>query len=79
MGNDADEGEDNMSDTSDIPVYKELVDDKFTVENIGEVSTQVRRSWCTLSHVSAFASGKLILRPSAVEGLRHVRVLTSPL
>lgn len=38
----ANEDEDAGSDTSDIPVYEEIVDDKFTIENIGELSTQVK-------------------------------------
>jgi hypothetical protein len=36
--------EEDQSDTSDIPLYEEIVDDRFTIENIGEVSTQVKSS-----------------------------------
>lgn len=34
--------DDDESDSSDMPVYKELIDDRFTIENIGELSTKVK-------------------------------------
>ncbi|KAF2738451.1 ankyrin [Polyplosphaeria fusca] len=36
------ENEANPNDSQDIPVLREIVDDKFTLENIGDVSTQVK-------------------------------------
>ena len=36
------DGESISTDTSDVPVYKELIDDRFTIDNIGELSTQVK-------------------------------------
>ncbi|OAG06714.1 ankyrin [Paraphaeosphaeria sporulosa] len=38
----ANEDEDDESDMSDIAVLEETVDDRFTIENIGELSTQVK-------------------------------------
>ncbi|KAH7126744.1 ankyrin repeat protein [Dendryphion nanum] len=43
MANDGDEDElDSDEEIADVPVIKELVDDKFTIENIGEVSSTVK-------------------------------------
>lgn len=48
-----DEGDDDSaSETSDVPVYQEIVDDKFTIDNIGELSTQVKSSTSPLSFMS---------------------------
>ncbi|KAL5409584.1 hypothetical protein PMIN04_010972 [Paraphaeosphaeria minitans] len=38
----ANEDEEDESDSSDVGVYEEIVDDKFTIENIGELCTQVK-------------------------------------
>lgn len=38
----ANEDEDDVSSTSQLGVFEEIVDDKFTIENIGEVQTQVK-------------------------------------
>lgn len=32
----------DCDDSDDVQIYKEIVDDKFTIENIGEVATQVK-------------------------------------
>jgi len=39
---DASDGDDESGDEEEPRVYKEIVDDKFTIENIGEVSMQVK-------------------------------------
>lgn len=42
-GEDEDDYEDeDMTDTEDIPVYKQIIDDRFTIDSIGEVSNQVK-------------------------------------
>lgn len=38
----SEENEDDESVSSDVAVYKELIDDRFTIDNIGELSTQVK-------------------------------------
>lgn len=40
--NDTDDNDDEDSDGSDIGIESEIVDDQFTIENIGEVAAQVR-------------------------------------
>ncbi|KAF1964680.1 ankyrin [Bimuria novae-zelandiae CBS 107.79] len=37
-----DEDGDDTSDMTDVPIHKELMDDKFMIDNIGELSTQVK-------------------------------------
>ncbi|KAF2265301.1 ankyrin, partial [Lojkania enalia] len=45
------EDEDAASDTTNIPVYEELLDDCFTIDNIGEVSTQVKSKTSPLAFI----------------------------
>ncbi|KAF2109716.1 hypothetical protein BDV96DRAFT_502176 [Lophiotrema nucula] len=45
-----DDGDASMSDN--VPVYAEIIDDKFTIENIGEVSTQVKSKTSPLNFMS---------------------------
>lgn len=48
----ANEDEDTQSETSDVPVYEEIIDDKFTIENIGELSTQVKTNFSPLQFIA---------------------------
>jgi hypothetical protein len=47
-----DDDDDNASESSDVPVYSEITDDKFTIENIGEVATQVKSKISPLAFMS---------------------------
>ena len=47
-----DEDIDDESDSNDVAVLSEIVDDKFTIENIGEVATQVKSSISPLAFIS---------------------------
>ncbi|KAJ4358642.1 uncharacterized protein N0V89_003226 [Didymosphaeria variabile] len=49
----ANDDEDDESETSDVALYEEIVDDKFTIENIGELSTQVKSRVSPLSFMAA--------------------------
>lgn len=54
---DSDEMDEDMdsdadSESEDVPVYRMLVDEKFTVENIGEVETQVKSKISPLTFIS---------------------------
>ncbi|KAF2192505.1 ankyrin repeat protein [Zopfia rhizophila CBS 207.26] len=56
MGNemenyDEDSEDDDASDSSEIPVYRQIIDEKFTIENIGEVSMQVKSRTSPLSFI----------------------------
>lgn len=48
----ADEEDDDMCDVDDVAVYSEIVDDKFTIENIGEVATQVKSKVSPIAYMS---------------------------
>jgi hypothetical protein len=66
-------------DNGDVPVYKELIDDKFTVENIGEVETQVKSKTSPLAFirwVSSAGQYKEIFQPdrSVTYGLDNSEV-----
>ncbi|KAF1952642.1 ankyrin [Byssothecium circinans] len=52
----ANEDEDDASDTSEVGVFEEIVDDKFTIDNIGEVQTQVKSTTTPLHFISMDAS-----------------------
>ncbi|KAF2476310.1 ankyrin [Lindgomyces ingoldianus] len=56
MGNneveDEDSETDDASESSDIPVYKEILDDRFTIDTIGEVSTQVKSETSPLNVIN---------------------------
>lgn len=55
MGDDVDEyDEDSIDDngSDDVPVYKEIIDDRFTIDNIGEVSTQVKSKTSPVTFIS---------------------------
>lgn len=45
----ANQDEDDQSDSSDVPICKELVDDRFTIDNIGELSTKVKSETSPIS------------------------------
>ncbi|PSN70049.1 ankyrin [Corynespora cassiicola Philippines] len=47
-----DEDEDDSSYGGDVPVYKEIIDDKFTIDNIGEISTQVKSRITPLQYIT---------------------------
>jgi hypothetical protein len=47
-----DELDDDASDSSEVAVYSEIVDDKFTIDNIGEVATQVKSKTSPLAFMS---------------------------
>lgn len=49
---DNDSDEDCESESSNVPVLKEIVDDKFTIDNIGDVATQVRSKTSPLTMMS---------------------------
>jgi hypothetical protein len=48
----SDEDDDDLSDSEDVAVFSEIVDDKFTIENIGEVATQVKSKTSPLAFMS---------------------------
>ncbi|KAF2839151.1 ankyrin [Patellaria atrata CBS 101060] len=53
MRSDADDDSDASSSASDeIPIYSEIIDDQFTIENIGEVATQVKSTITPLEMLS---------------------------
>lgn len=54
-----DADDESVSESSELAVYAELVDDKFTIDNIGEVATKVKSKCSPLSFMSSpFAVGK---------------------
>jgi len=46
------DGDDHQVDEDDVRIYSEIVDDRFTIENIGEVQSQVKSSTTPLRLVS---------------------------
>jgi hypothetical protein len=52
-----DEDDDHVSASDEVAVYSEIVDDKFTIENIGEVATQVKSTTSPLAYISWTLSG----------------------
>lgn len=55
---DDDNDDDDAAGDDDIPVYKEIVDAKFTIENIGEVSIQVKSKISPLDFMFWSCSGR---------------------
>ncbi|KAL5114283.1 hypothetical protein ACEQ8H_007852 [Pleosporales sp. CAS-2024a] len=47
-----DEDDDSQSDDENVQIYSEIVDDRFTVENIGEVQSQVKSDVTPLTLLS---------------------------
>jgi hypothetical protein len=44
--------EEDASDSNDVTVFAEIIDDRFTIDNIGEVASQVKSSISPLTFVS---------------------------
>jgi len=47
-----DGSDDEDGDSNNVPVFEEIVDDKFTIENIGELSTQVKSKVSPIAFIS---------------------------
>ncbi|KAJ4286829.1 hypothetical protein N0V90_013081 [Kalmusia sp. IMI 367209] len=55
LGNEVEDDDSDMSDNSDesnIPVYAQIIDEKFTIDNIGELATQVKSDVSPLQFMS---------------------------
>ncbi|KAI5356788.1 Putative ankyrin repeat-containing domain superfamily [Septoria linicola] len=72
-----DSDDDLDDDDSEVPLYSELVDEEFTVENVGEVSTQVKSRVKPLAMlrwnapVEDFMGGPLRSSPQNGDGLSY--------
>lgn len=46
------EDDDDESDTSDVPIYREIIDEQFTIDNIGELSSKVKSDVTPIACIS---------------------------
>jgi hypothetical protein len=71
MESDCNDGDSEGSDH--VRIYSEIVDDKFTIDNIGEVATQVESHITPLEVISWYCPGGMFMDADARAKMRHSR------
>ena len=74
-GDSDDDSDGNEDDSGALPIYSELVNDKYTIDNLGQVSTAVKSQVAPLTMIEWPCYARRFLDPSK-ENDRHYTILS---